>query len=461
MAKMPRARSLKTIAVLAAFLAALPAAGDAVGSRPAGGRTKRVTLPPQRTAPLSRAERPLVVRRGPRYAPGRVLVRFRPEVPEAYAEGLLASYGFPSFRRIRGIGVYSVETAPGASVLETLAMLRRNGDIEKARPDYRARLADVPNDPYFAGYQYALRNPGGVLAISPSVQPQMTAGADIKATAAWDAVKGDPELIIAILDTGLDLAHPDLATKVYSSGYDFANEDDEADDDHWHGTHVAGVAAADTGNAVGIAGVAWNCKLLPVKVTDASGDGYYSWIIDGIIWAVDEGADVINISMGGEYDDAFLEDACKYAFDRGVVVVAAAGNDGGAGVLYPAAYDDYVLAVAASDYDDEIVSWSNYGPQVDVAAPGVYILSTAPRAYVGPGNPPYLFASGTSMASPHVAGLAALIKSLKPGLSAADVMNVIRYTADDINAATAPGFDDHAGYGRVNMERALTPYIIR
>ncbi|MCU0243816.1 MAG: S8 family serine peptidase [Acidobacteria bacterium] len=289
----------------------------------------------------------------------------------------------------------------------------------------------------------------------------MTAGADIKAPAAWDAVKGDPELIIAILDTGLDLAHPDLATKVYSSGYDFANEDDEADDDHWHGTHVAGIAAADTGNAVGIAGVAWNCKLLPVKVTDASGDGYYSWIIDGIIWAVDAGADVINISMGGEYDDAFLEDACKYAFDRGVVVVAAAGNDGGAGVLYPAAYDEYVLAVAASDYDDEIVSWSNYGPQVDVAAPGVYILSTAPRAYVGPGNPPYLFASGTSMASPHVAGLAALVKSLKPGLSAADVMNVIRYTADDVNAAAAPGFDDHAGYGRVNMERALTPYIIR
>ncbi len=452
---------LKGLAVLAVVLAAVPAAGDASGPRQTGGRTKRVSLPALRTAPALRAERPLVKRRGSRYSPDRVLVRFRPTVASEYAEGLLRSYGFPSFRRIPGIGVWSVGTAPGVTVIETLAMLRRNADIELARPDYRARLADVPNDAYFLSYQYSLRNLGGVLDIGPSVQPQITAGADIKAVPAWDAAKGDPELLIAIVDTGLDLSHPDLATKVYSSGYDFANDDDEADDDHWHGTHVAGIAAADTGNSLGIAGVAWNCKLLPVKVTDASGDGYYSWIIDGIIWAVDQGADVINISMGGEYNDAFLEDACKYAYDHGVVVVAAAGNDGGAGVLYPAAYDDYVLAVAASDYDDEIVSWSNYGPQVDVAAPGVYILSTAPRAYVGTGNPPYLFASGTSMAAPHVSGLAALIKSLKPGLSVADVMNVIRYTADDVNAATAPGLDDHAGYGRVNMERALTPYVIR
>ena len=461
MTKLPFARILKAVAALLVVLSVGAASGDAARLRQTVGRTKRVDLGAQRTAPVLRAERPLVRRRTSRYAPDRVLVRFRPSVASEYAEALLHSYGFPSFHRIPGIGVYSVGTAPGIPVTETLAMLRRNADIETARPDYRARLADVPDDAYFQGYQYALRNRGGILDISPTIQPQTTAGADIKAVPAWDAAKGDPEMIIAIIDTGVDLAHPDLSAKIVSSGYDFANDDDDATDDHWHGTHVAGIAAADTGNAAGIAGVAWNCKILPVKVTDSTGDGYYSWIIDAIIWAVDEGADVINLSMGGEYDDAFLEDACKYAYDRGVVVVAASGNDGVSGVLYPAAYDDYVLAVAASDYNDEIASWSNSGPEVDVAAPGVWILSTAPRSYVGTGNPPYLFASGSSMASPHVAGFAALIKSLKPDLGVADIMNIVRYTADDVNAATSPGRDDRAGYGRINMERALTPYIIR
>lgn len=461
MTQIPFARLLKAVAVLLVVLSVGAASGDAARLRQTAGRIKRINPGAQRTAPALRAERPLVRHRASRYALDRVLVRFRPSVASEYAEGLLQSYGFPSFRRIPGIGVYSVGTAPGVSVTETLAMLRRNADIETARPDYRARLADVPNDAYFQGYQYGLRNRGGLLDISPSIQPQTTAGADIKAVPAWDAAKGDPEMIIAVIDTGVDLAHPDLGAKIVSSGYDFANDDDDATDDHWHGTHVAGIAAADTGNAAGIAGVAWNCKILPVKVTDSTGDGYYSWIIDAIIWAVDEGADVINLSMGGEYDDAFLEDACKYAYDHGVVVVAASGNDGEAGVLYPAAYDDYVLAVAASDYNDEIASWSNYGPEVDVAAPGVWILSTAPRSYVGTGNPPYLFASGSSMASPHVAGFAALIKSLKPDLSVADIMNIVRYTADDVNAAASPGRDDRAGYGRINMERALTPYIVR
>jgi thermitase len=289
----------------------------------------------------------------------------------------------------------------------------------------------------------------------------MTAGADIKAVPAWDRAQGDADTVIAIVDTGVDLNHPELAAKLVNFGHDFANGDDEASDDHWHGTHVAGIAAADTNNAIGIAGVARDCRILPVKVMDASGNGYYSWIIDGIIWAADHGADVINLSLGGDIDDPFLEDACKYAHDKGIVIAAAAGNDGLAGVLFPAAYDDYVLAVAASDYDDMIADFSNHGPQVDVAAPGVWILGPAPQWYVGEGYAPYLFASGTSAATPHVAGMAALLKSAKPGLTADQIMQIIRYTADDINRTTSPGRDDHAGYGRINMERALVPYIIR
>jgi subtilisin family serine protease len=381
-------------------------------------------------------------------------------VADAYAEGLLRSYGFSSVRKIPRIGVYSVRTSPGVSVAETLAMLRRNADIEQARPDYRARLADTPNDTFFVQYQYSLRNRGVVLDIRDDIQPQTTAGADIKATPAWDAAKGDPETVIAILDSGVDMTHPELAAKVVSAGRDFANDDDDATDDNWHGTHVAGIAAADTDNSEGIAGVAWNCKILPVKVTEADGTGFYSWIIDGIIWAADQGADVINLSLGGDFDDPFLEDACKYAFERGVVLVASAGNDAGS-VLYPAAYDSYVLAVAATDYNDEPTDFSNFGPQVDVAAPGVYILGPAPQWFVGEASLPYLFVSGTSQAAPHVSGLAALIKSLKPELEPAEVMKIIRYTADDVNASVDRGRDDHIGYGRINMERALAPYILK
>ena len=453
--KLPAGRFLKVLPTLLAFLVLGLGTTDGgwIKQNKRGGRFS------QRPARVLRVERP-ALRRGPRYAADRVLVRFKPDVADAYAEGLLRSYGFSSVRKIPRIGVYSVRTSPGVSVAETLAMLRRNADVDLARPDYRARLADIPNDTYFMAYQYSLRNRGIVLDIGDDIHPQTTAGADIKAPPAWDTAKGDPEVVIAILDSGVDRTHPDLAAKVVSPGRDFANDDDDATDDHWHGTHVAGIAAADTDNAVGIAGVAWNCKILPVKVTDADGTGFYSWIIDGIIWATDQGAEVINLSLGGDYDEPFLEDACKYAFDRGVVLVASAGNDA-ASVSYPAAYDSYVLAVAATDYDDAPADFSNFGPQVDVAAPGVYIIGPAPQWFVGEAYLPYLFASGTSQAAPHVSGMAGLIKSLKPELEPADIMKIIRYTADDVNASAYRGRDDHIGYGRINMERALGPYILK
>lgn len=456
MTRSPCAKLALASSVLLVVLFAGPGASDGGWIR----TPKQVTRLSPQSAPKLRVQKKIASRRGRSFASDRVLVRFRPGVTDSYVEALLASYGFPSVDRIPGIGVYVVRTATGVPVMETLAMLRRNGDVELAQPDYRARLADIPDDPYFPSYQWNLLNPGLVLDISSSIQPQTTAGADIKAAPAWDVAKGDPDVVIAILDTGVDLGHPDLAAKIVSSGYDFANDDDDATDDHWHGTHVAGIAAAATDNATGVAGVAWNCRILPVKVMDENGDGYYSWIAEGIVWAADNGADVINLSLGGEVDDPFLEDACRYAYERGAVIAAASGNEASS-VLYPAAYDAYVLAVAASDYNDAIAGFSNYGPEVDVAAPGVYILSTAPRLYVGESNPPYLFGTGTSQAAPHVSGMAALIVSAKPDLAPADVMNVIRYTADDINRTAYPGRDSYAGYGRINMERALVPYILR
>jgi thermitase len=455
--KMPTNNMTKVFATLAVVLFIGLGASNGGGVRPPRSRDKDIVRRLTRN-PL--VDERIPRRRPIRYASNRVLVRFQAAVTEDYAEGLLRSYGFPSFRRIPAVGLYSVQTVTGVSVVETLAMLRRNGDIEVARPDYRTRLTALPNDTYFRTFQYNLRNLGTLINLGGGLTFQTTSGADIKALKAWDESTGDPGVVIAIIDTGVDMTHAELAAKVVSTGHDFANNDDDATDDNAHGTHVAGIAAADTNNSEGIAGVAWNCKILPVKVTDADGNGYYSWMIDAIIWATDHGADVINLSMGGDVDDPFLEDACKYAYDHGVVIAASAGNDGGP-VLYPAAYNSYVLAVAASDYDDMVPEWSNFGPEIDVAAPGVYIMAPIPQWYAGEGNPPYGFASGTSMAAPHVSGMAALIRSLKPELGVAEIMNIIRYTADDISVSVDDGPNPHAGYGRINMERALSPYILK
>jgi thermitase len=390
-------------------------------------------------------------------ATDRVLVKFKSAVEEGNAEAILQFQDLVKVRRIPGAGVYRAQAPAGVTVREVIAILRQNPDVEYVRPDCRTRVFTVPNDTYFSTYQYNLYNRGKTITIGSDIQIQPTSGADIKATTAWDQTKGDAGTIIAVVDTGVDMTHVELVNKVVSTGRDFVNDDDDATDDNFHGTWVAGVAAAETNNNEGIAGVAWNCKVLPVKVMDADGNGYYDEMIEGIIWAADNGAKVINISAGGDADDPALEAACQYAYEKNVVVVAAAGNDGPS-VSYPAAYDNYVLAVGATDYNDEVASFSNPGPQVDVAAPGVWILGPAPQWYVGTGYYPYVFASGTSGAAPEVAGLAALIVSQKPWLTAKQVMDIIRYTADDVNKSSSSGKDDSIGYGRINMERALVPY---
>jgi len=398
---------------------------------------------------------------GPPYRPDEVLVKFKPTLSEQTIKATIAAYQCKRIKRIPRINVYKIQIQNNLTVEETLYALRRNPDVEYAEPNYIAYATVAPHDPLF-DLQYALYNPGS----APPGSPQEDT-ADIKATSAWVETKGDENIVIAILDTGVDLDHLDLDDKIHSSGYDFINIDSDATDDHGHGTHVAGIAAAETNNDEGIAGVAWNCKILPVKVLDDLGEGSYSEMIDGIIWAADNGADVINLSLGGSFPSTSLENALKYAYDMDVVNVASAGNDGGA-VLYPAAYDAYCLAVAATNDSDERVDFSNsaglwesnIGPEIDVAAPGLEIVSTVPTWYFGPGSFPYGIGSGTSQASPHVAGLAALIKSIKPDLTAGQIMNVIRYSADDVNFINNLGRDDYMGYGRLNMDKALVPIVI-
>jgi thermitase len=418
-------------------------------------RTLRESFSARRPVRELRAVNPSL-RQRPRYAERQVLVKFKPGLSEKFIEGTLAAYGTRKIKKIDTLEVFQLQTPTAVSVEAMVDALGRNPDVEYAEPNFIAHImATTPNDPYFR-YQYALHNTGQEVG---SGGPKGKSNADINAPEAWGEAQGDGETIIAVIDTGVDLLHPDIKSRILSSGRDFANDDFDATDDHGHGTHVAGIAAADTDNNDGVAGVAWNCKILPIKAADENGDSYYSWLIDGIRWAADNGADVINISMGGEDPSTALRDALKYAYDKGIILAASAGNDD-AFVYYPAAYDAYCLAVAATDYDDARMWWSNHGPEIDVAAPGERVLSLVPTWYWGDDSPPYGFGFGTSMSAPHVAGLAALIKSEKPWLKPDEIMSIIRYSADDVNSSQHKGKDEYIGYGRINMAKALVPIKI-
>jgi thermitase len=403
---------------------------------------------------------------GMQYVPDQVLVKFKPSLSEEMREATVVAYQSRKIRRIPSIDIYQIHTPENVSVEEMLYLLERNPDVEYAVPNLIRHLAITPNDPLFS-QQYALYNPGQAV---PPGSPQGIERPDIKASEAWEETMGDDDIIIAILDTGVDFDHPDLDDKIFSNGYDFVNDDSDPTDDHGHGTLVAGIAAAETNNGEGIAGVAWNCKILPIKIADAAGSVDVATEILGIERAVQNGAHVINLSIAGPGYSQPERDAIRDAYNNGVVVVGAAGNVGG-GTEYPAAYDE-CMAVAATDIDDLRTDWSNYGPEIDVAAPGEGIIGPVPTWYWGPGSFPYASGDGTSMSAPHVAGLAALIISIKGMeegdvlldengiLIVEDVMNIIRFTADDVNYANYSGRDDFIGYGRINMERALVPIII-
>jgi len=397
----------------------------------------------------------------PLYRTDEILVKFKPTLSAQTIKTTIAAYQGKELKRIPKINVYKIQIQTTMTLEETLFALKRNPDVEYAEPNYIVYSAETPNDSLF-DYQYALYNSGQ--DIGPPGSPQGEERADIKATSTWEETKGDEDVVIAIIDSGVDMLHPDLEEKIHSSGYDFVNDDSDATDDEGHGTHVAGIAAAETHNDEGIAGVAWNCKILPVKVLDALGLGDAYDLADGIIWAADNGADVINLSLGVPVELLILEDAVKYAYDKDIVIVASAGNyipAFGTDVWYPAAYDDYCLAVAATDYNDERADFSNFGPEIDVAAPGELIISTVPTWFWGPNSFPYAWGDGTSQAAPHVAGLAALIKSVKPNLTAAQIMDIIRYSADDVNFVNNLGIDNYIGYGRLNTAKALVPTVIK
>jgi subtilisin family serine protease len=445
-------RSNRFTLLLILCLVAIFSVSLAQQTRQGSDSKQRLRRPPR----IDVGKIPRVSSQASSYAQDHILVKFDPSLSIQSIRSTLTEYNAVSQRILPG-GIHVLQIADETTVEEMIYIMRQHVAVEYAEPDYIARISVTPNDTFFAN-QWALYNTGQEIPVPGS--PTGKERADIKATSAWEETKGRTDVVIAVIDTGVDLDHPDLRNKLVSSGKDFVNEDDDASDDHSHGTFVAGLAAAETDNGIGIAGVAWNCSILPVKCMDEEGEGLYSWIIDGIDYAINQGVHVINLSLGGASPSDALEEVVGRAYSANIPVIASVGNDA-EGVLYPAAYDAYVLAVAATDYNDVRPSWSNTGPEVDVAAPGDLVLSTVPTWYFGPGSIPYGLGSGTSFACPHAAGMIALIISQKDWLTVDDLWNILRYTADDVNADELPGFDEEIGYGRINMDTAVVPINIK
>lgn len=271
----------------------------------------------------------------------------------------------------------------------------------------------------------------------------------IDADLVWSATTGD-SVKVAVVDTGIDLSHPDLSANI-KGGYNAINSLKSANDDNGHGTHVAGIIAA-LDNAVGVIGVVPQADLYAVKVLSRTGSGYVSDIIEGLDWAIANGMQVVNMSLGTSVDVQSFHDAIVRTYQAGVVLVAAAGNAYGGAVTYPARYPE-VVAVSSTDSADNIASFSSVGPEVDLAAPGASIYST----YKGS---TYATMSGTSMASPHVAGAAALVLTTSVGVydmdadgvwDPAEVQNKLEATAEDLGLV---GRDNFYGAGLVDAERA-------
>jgi thermitase len=309
---------------------------------------------------------------------------------------------------------------------QMLLYFRGLEEVEYAEPNFilLQNEAVAPNDTYYQEqYQWNL----------PVIETEK----------GWDISKGDKNVVIAVVDTGVDLDHPDLKHKLVE-GYNAIDEKATPDDDNGHGTHVAGIIASETNNHEGVAGITWYNQIMPVKTLAKDGYGYTFDIAKGIVWATDHGADVINLSLGNYQPATVLKEAIQYAYDKGVVLIAASGNDNTNQPSYPAAFDQ-VLSVSAIGYSGERASFSNYGNYIDVAAPGVDIPSTYFENQ-------YAALSGTSMASPHVTGLAGLILSTNPTLSNKEVMDIIRSSSYDIGEV---GKDEYFGEGLIDVNRAL------
>ncbi len=318
-----------------------------------------------------------------------------------------------------------------------VSSLLNNYLVNSVEPNYQVHIQSIPDDTkYYQQWNLKMLN--------------------LEKT--WNQYKGSRSITVAVLDTGILTDHSDLKDNL-TSGYDFVDEDRDPTDtssDFSHGTHVTGIIGAVTNNGRGIAGINWQVKIMPVRVIGPEGNGGYDNLIAGIRWATDNGADIINMSLGGSVDSSLLRDAIQYAVNKNVTVVAAAGNYNSTPILYPAKYST-VISVGAIGPSKKRAYYSNYGPDLDLVAPGGNVndnrLSYPQNQILSTGGPArqYAWKQGTSMATPHVSGLIALLYS-KGIKNPAQIKNLLKKTADDLGVS---GTDEKYGAGLININRAL------
>ena len=413
------------------------------------------------------------------FVAGEILVKFRPGVnANAKADTHRQARGAPRREIVRS-GVQLV-AVPAGDQSAAMARYRRDPNVLYAEPNFlrsvpvpsshTAGSEVVPGDHYFKE-QWALHNTGQQFYCIPWIFGDDlcfylgTPDSDIDAPEAWAISKGSPAILVAVIDTGIDYTHPDLAAN-YAGGYNFVSADSNPMDDHGHGTHVSGIIAAaldnltgDPAAAEGVVGVAPNARILAYKVCAADGTCSDFAIQQALAQAIGDGARVINLSLGSPDYSQSLDDSVQAAWNAGLVIVAGAGNNGTAAPFYPAALDN-VISVAAFDEDDGRAPFSNYGSWVDISAPGNVIMSTYPSAACAasgvPGNSGcYTWLSGTSMASPHVAGAAALVWSRSDVTNNRQVVDLLLRSADPKGVASVR-LDAWTLHGGLNLHDALS-----
>ncbi len=378
---------------------------------------------------------------GKEFACEQALVRFSKSASPEYIQQVFSKLDATPLQYFNQSRIYYVKFNRSTDTLDQVVDLRDENKVLMAVPNAKVTADSLPNDPYFS-YLWGLRNTGQFSSNGT--------GADIGIDDVWDHITDSSSIVVAVIDTGVDYTHPDLANNMWVNtgeipnnsiddddngyvddvyGYDFFNDDGDPFDDHYHGTHVAGTIGAVGNNSIGVVGVAQTASIMAVKFLGSDGWGYYSGAVSAIEYAVANGAKVLNNSWGGGSYDYALANAVAASNTAGTIFVAAAGNSGENTDYYPnypsCISSSNVISVAATTYDDELAYFSNYGAYtVDLGAPGYYIMSTLPTDYYE-GSDDYGYLSGTSMATPHVAGAAALLWAAYPNLSHLQIINLL------------------------------------
>ncbi|MEA1979787.1 MAG: S8 family serine peptidase [candidate division Zixibacteria bacterium] len=387
------------------------------------------------------------VKSGADFVEGNIVVKFKPHADNRSIEAFTKGHGCNVLSASPRGGFKTLGIPAAKTVPQMVAAFKANPNVEYAEPNYIYRALFTPNDPYYS-YQWHM--------------PMINMGQ------AWDLSTGTGVIVavvdggVAYEDYGVYAQAPDLAQTTFVQGYDFINNDSHPNDDNAHGTHVAGTIAQSTNNNLGVTGIAFNCSIMPVKVLDASGSGTMDVVANGIYYAADNGADVINMSLGSTYLSTTVHDACIYAYNMGVTIVCAAGNSGRRVLEYPAAFSE-CISVSAVRLDSTLVGYSTYNSEVDIAAPGGdvnvdqdgdgYVDGVLQQTHDGSDYTTfsYYFYQGTSMASPHVAGVAAGIIALDGSLTPAEVQTILQNSAVDLGST---GWDEEYGWGMLDAYAA-------